>query len=90
MVCLHVYYWQAGFKNIQRHSRAVLVAWGLTICQLAVFDLLGRNVRTLGEEPLTTGGHFVIFDAGQLPSGVLFLPADGWQVRQLRKLVLLR
>ncbi len=37
--------------------------------RLAVFDILGREVKVLADGPMTAGQHEVQFDAGQLPSG---------------------
>ena len=38
--------------------------------RIEVFDLLGRSVATLVNQPMEAGEHTVRFDAGQLPSGM--------------------
>ncbi len=38
--------------------------------RLSVFDVLGRKVAVLVEEPLAAGRHEATFEAAQLPSGV--------------------
>jgi hypothetical protein len=39
---------------------------------LKVYDILGRVVATLLDQPMTAGGHDVDFDSGDLPTGVYF------------------
>ncbi|MEZ4702631.1 MAG: T9SS type A sorting domain-containing protein [Rhodothermales bacterium] len=53
---------------------------------LTVFDMLGREVRTLVDETLPAGRHEVSFDAGALPSGMYIYrlkTAAGSQTRTL-------
>ena len=40
--------------------------------KLVVYDILGREVRTLVNEQKSVGNYKVIFDGGNLPSGVYF------------------
>jgi hypothetical protein len=40
---------------------------------LAVYDVLGRRVRSLAEGPQRAGRHEVAFDASGLASGVYFV-----------------
>lgn len=57
---------------------------------LRVYDVLGREVATLVNEVKQPGRYSVVFDAGNLPSGVYFstLAADGF--RQTKKLLLIK
>ena len=64
--------------------------WNLGFVSLKVFDVLGREVATLVNEVKQPGRYSVVFDAGNLPSGVYFstLAADGF--RQTKKLLLIK
>jgi hypothetical protein len=42
------------------------------LIQLKIYDVMGREVRTLVDEELQSGTYSVRFDAGDLPSGVYF------------------
>lgn len=57
---------------------------------LAVFDLLGREVRTLVSGPVTAGVHRVRFDARDLASGVYLYRLRAGDFVQTRKLTLVR
>jgi hypothetical protein len=57
---------------------------------LAVFDLLGREVRTLVSGPVTAGVHRVRFDARGLASGVYLYRLRAGEFVQTRKLTLVR
>jgi hypothetical protein len=58
--------------------------------RLAVWDVTGRLVERLVDRPHGAGEHFVIWDAGSLPSGIYFyrLETDEWI--ETRKLILLK
>jgi len=63
---------------------------GASEVQLAVFDLLGREVARLLDQPLSSGQHSVTFEARDLPSGVyLYKLRAGNQVRT-RKMLLVK
>jgi hypothetical protein len=66
---------------------------------LRVFDLLGREVRTLVNEDVQAGTHSVQWDGANgdgrsMPSGMYFVQmvatADGKQFREVRKVMLLK
>ena len=65
---------------------------------LKVFDILGREVRTLVNETQIAGEHEVTFDAyglarqtaGGLASGIYFYRITAGEFRQTKKLILLR
>ncbi|GIW91303.1 MAG: hypothetical protein KatS3mg109_1735 [Pirellulaceae bacterium] len=57
---------------------------------LKVFDVLGREVARLLDQELEAGEHTVVFDAGDLPSGVYFYRMQAGAVVQLRKMEVVR
>jgi hypothetical protein len=58
--------------------------------RLMVFDILGREVRTLVNDTLPAGEHSVRFDAGNLSSGVYVLVLDTDGQRLVRTLTLIK
>ncbi len=58
--------------------------------KLVVFDLLGREVRTLVNEALQAGTYQVRFDAGDLPSGVYFYRLTAGDFSETKKLILMK
>ena len=57
---------------------------------LKIFDLLGREVATLVDEDLQPGEYKVIFEAGDLPSGVYFYRINAEGFVQTKELTLLK
>ena len=57
---------------------------------LKVFDVLGREVRTLVNENLQPGNYEVTFDAAGLASGVYFYTLRAGGFVQTKRMVLLR
>jgi Secretion system C-terminal sorting domain len=57
---------------------------------LKVFDILGREIKSLVNEHQTAGAHSVAFDASTLASGVYFYTMEAGEFVQTRKLVLLK
>ncbi len=57
---------------------------------LRIYDVLGREVRTLVAGRQEAGKHSVTFDAGSLPSGVYFYRLSAGSFVQTKKLVLLK
>lgn len=57
---------------------------------LKVFDVTGRAVATLLDEPMTAGVHRVGFDAQRLPSGVYFYTLQAAGNSMTHKMVLLK
>jgi photosystem II stability/assembly factor-like uncharacterized protein len=74
--------------NPSTNIRFSLPASGLAT--LEVFDILGREVRTLVNGELKPGSHEVTFDATGLASGVYFYRLQAGGVVQTKRLVLLR
>jgi hypothetical protein len=58
--------------------------------KLTVYDILGREVATRLNEPLTAGLHSVPFDAAALPSGVYFYRLDAGAFHDAKKMVVLK
>jgi hypothetical protein len=54
---------------------------------LKVFDILGREVATLVDEPLQAGTYTVQFDASHFASGVYYYRLAAGEFTQTRKLV---
>jgi hypothetical protein len=63
---------------------------GSEFTSLKVYDILGREVRTLVYENLQPGRYEVTFDAGGLTSGVYLYRLQSVNFVQTRKLMLLR
>ena len=57
---------------------------------LKVFDVLGREVRTLVDEKQNAGFHSVNFQAADLPSGAYFYRLSAGSFVQTKKLILLK
>ena len=57
---------------------------------IKVFDLLGREIKTLVNEKLNPGTYEVRFDAGNLPSGIYFYKMETEKFSQTKKLILLK
>ncbi|HEY9166163.1 MAG TPA: T9SS type A sorting domain-containing protein [Candidatus Kryptonia bacterium] len=57
---------------------------------LKIYDVLGREVKTLVSERQAAGSHSVTFDAGGLPSGVYFYRLQAGSFNAIQKLLLLK
>lgn len=57
---------------------------------LKVYDILGREVKTLVNEPKTAGRYDVNFDASSLVSGVYLYKINAGSFVQTRKMILLK
>jgi hypothetical protein len=58
--------------------------------RLTIYDLLGRQVRTLIDECTQAGAHAVIFDASDLSSGVYFYRLQAGDRSETKKMILLK
>lgn len=58
--------------------------------KIAVYDILGREVRTLINEYKTSGAYLVSFDASGLSSGVYFYKMTAGNYFSVKKLVVLK
>lgn len=61
-----------------------------TFVNLTVYDILGRSVAVLVEEPMKAGKYQRVFDGTGLTSGVYFYRLRAGTFSQSRKLVLIR
>ncbi len=57
---------------------------------LKIFDVLGREIKTLVSERQTAGKHSVTLDASGLPSGVYFYRLQAGTYSETKKLLLLK
>ena len=62
----------------------------LTIVTLKVYDLIGREVKTLVSDRQSAGIHSVTFNASNLTSGVYFYRLQAGSFTGSRKLLLLK
>lgn len=58
--------------------------------RLVVFDAMGRRVHVLVEEYQAAGWHEVVFDGGNLPSGVYFYRLEAGAFKTSRRMLLIR
>lgn len=61
-----------------------------SVTTLKVYDVLGREVKTLVNERQTAGLHSVTFNAEDLPSGVYFYRLTAGSFVDTKKLLLLK
>ncbi len=57
---------------------------------MRVYDLLGREVRTLVDSRQYAGNHSVDFDGAGLPSGVYFYRLEAGNYREVKKMILMK
>jgi len=62
----------------------------LKFIKLVVFDLLGREVKTLVNEVLQPGTYSVRFNAGNLPSGIFFYQMRTDNFSESKKIILIK
>ncbi len=57
---------------------------------IKIFDLLGREIKTLVNEKLNPGTYEVRFDAGNMPSGIYFYRMESEKFSDTKNLILLK
>ena len=57
---------------------------------LEIFDLLGRNIRTLVSKDQAAGAYSVLFDAGDLSNGIYMYQLTAGAFRETRTMILLK
>ncbi len=63
---------------------------GVTVVRLVVYDLLGRKVAVLVDEPQASGEYSVRWDASQHASGVYYYTLNAGEFHATRKMLLVR
>lgn len=58
--------------------------------KLTIYDLLGREVKTLVDKELGIGTHEFTFEAGNLPSGIYLYRIESGNFTQTRKMILMK
>lgn len=58
--------------------------------KITVYDILGKEVRTLVDSKLNPGSHEVDFDGDNLPSGVYFYKLETESFTQTKKMILIK
>ncbi|HUI28941.1 MAG TPA: T9SS type A sorting domain-containing protein [Candidatus Acidoferrales bacterium] len=69
------------------------ISYGLpksSFVTLKIYDVLGREVKTLVDERETAGDHAVTFNAGNLPSGVYFYRMTAGNFAETKKLMVIK
>jgi hypothetical protein len=69
------------------------ISWQLPeagLVTLKIFDVLGREVKTLVNEELTAGKHETAFDASLFSSGVYFYQLKSGKYVETKKMVLMK
>jgi hypothetical protein len=61
-----------------------------TTTKLVVYDILGREVKTLLNKPMQPGQYEVQFDGSNLPSGVYLYRITSNEFSQARKMMLIK
>ncbi|MBU0509095.1 T9SS type A sorting domain-containing protein [bacterium] len=61
-----------------------------TEVRLAIYDVQGRRIRVLRDEPMTAGTHRISFDGSALPTGVYFARLEAANIVRTEKLLLLK
>ncbi|MBN2424494.1 MAG: T9SS type A sorting domain-containing protein [Calditrichaceae bacterium] len=58
--------------------------------KIIVYDLVGREIRTLVNKELRAGYHEVVFDGRNLPSGIYFYKVQSGNFSAVKKMVLMK
>ena len=85
--------WSLGQNYPNPFNPATVISYQIpvnTYVTLKVYDMLGREVKTLVNERQTAGTHLVTFDAGNLASGVYFYRMQAGSFVQTKKLILMK
>ena len=57
---------------------------------LTIYDIVGRSVQTLINEPMAAGEHQFVFDADNLPSGTYVYAISAGGAQRSRKMIIIR
>ncbi|MCE1164782.1 MAG: T9SS type A sorting domain-containing protein [Bacteroidetes bacterium] len=75
------------FNSATRISYSIAKSSDVT---MKIYDLLGREVRTLINEYQNAGNYIVMFNAGELASGVYFYKLSAGDFTEIKKMVLVK
>ena len=73
--------------NIPNDSRVGTVP---RTVRLTIYDILGRNIATLVNQPLTAGAYEVTFDGTNFASGVYFYQLTSGTFTDIKKMILMK
>jgi hypothetical protein len=57
---------------------------------IKIYDILGREIRTLVNKEMNAGYYDIVFDAAKLASGVYFYRIEAGKFTRIKKLMLLK
>jgi hypothetical protein len=60
------------------------------IVSLNIYDILGREIKLLLNDFISTGEHTVVFDASNLSSGIYFYELKAGNYMSVKKMMLLK
>ena len=75
-------------KIIANNVKIITPEAGTT--RISVFDVAGRFIRTLTDEPFSSGEHHLAFDASALPTGIYFIQMQSGSFVTTQKILLLK
>ena len=81
---------QYAIPNVASGLPAGQASFSLSNVQLKIYDLLGREVRTLVNEVKSPGTYEVKFDASQFTSGVYFYKLQSGDFTEIKKMLLMK
>ena len=55
-----------------------------------VYDVTGREIKTLVNEVLPQGKHNISFDAGNIASGVYFYKIETGSYKEIKRMILIK
>jgi hypothetical protein len=58
--------------------------------QIKIFDMLGREIRTLVDGALPAGSHDVVFDAQRLPAGTYYYRMQSGSFQQVKAMQIVK
>jgi hypothetical protein len=62
----------------------------MALTKIVIYDLLGREIRTLINEELEAGYHEINMDAFNLPSGIYLYRLQSGDFTQAKKMILMK
>ena len=82
--------WTSSIRLEQMNPAITYQLPAISFVTLKVYDILGREVKTLVNEWQTVGSHSVTFDGTVLPSGVYLYRMQAGTYSETKKLVLMK